>query len=273
MASIQHLSELGEDADPVVERSDIGGATFSRVVCGIDGSPEAQEASREASLLAPDGAHLVLVDVLVPGMVGSLATGRAAARAELERAQTTIRGAVQAVATIRVGGPPDAILQAEAARVSADTLAVGSHGQGRALGILLGSVATHLLHNAHCSVLVARATPTQPFPQSIVVGLDGSEPSRQALRSARGIAARIGVPLRVLHVLDGRLPRGALQAGLDEELEEIRVSWSAAEGLSAHVTPADLLIVGSRGVHGVRALGSVSEAVAHRAPSSVLVVR
>ena len=36
---------------------------------------------------------------------------------------------------------------------------------------------------------------------------------------------------------------------------------------------ADLLVVGSRGLHGPRALGSVSERVAHRAASSVLVVR
>ncbi|MGH3044966.1 MAG: universal stress protein [Gaiellaceae bacterium] len=36
---------------------------------------------------------------------------------------------------------------------------------------------------------------------------------------------------------------------------------------------ADLLVVGSRGLHGVRALGSVSERVAHKAPCSVLVVR
>jgi nucleotide-binding universal stress UspA family protein len=33
------------------------------------------------------------------------------------------------------------------------------------------------------------------------------------------------------------------------------------------------LVVGSRGLGGVRALGSVSERVAHRAPVSVLVVR
>ena len=35
---------------------------------------------------------------------------------------------------------------------------------------------------------------------------------------------------------------------------------------------ADLIVVGSRGFHGVRALGSVSERVAHRADCSVLVV-
>ncbi len=36
---------------------------------------------------------------------------------------------------------------------------------------------------------------------------------------------------------------------------------------------ADLVIVGSRGLHGARALGSVSERVAHQAACSVLVVR
>jgi nucleotide-binding universal stress UspA family protein len=36
---------------------------------------------------------------------------------------------------------------------------------------------------------------------------------------------------------------------------------------------ADLLVVGSRGLHGPRALGSVSERVGHQAPCSVLVIR
>jgi nucleotide-binding universal stress UspA family protein len=36
---------------------------------------------------------------------------------------------------------------------------------------------------------------------------------------------------------------------------------------------SDLLVVGSRGLHGPRALGSVSERVGHRALCSVLVVR
>jgi nucleotide-binding universal stress UspA family protein len=36
---------------------------------------------------------------------------------------------------------------------------------------------------------------------------------------------------------------------------------------------ADLVVLGSRGLHGLRALGSVSERVAHEASCSVLVVR
>jgi len=48
---------------------------------------------------------------------------------------------------------------------------------------------------------------------------------------------------------------------------------SPADTLVAASEDADLLVIGSRGLHGFRALGSVSEKVAHRAESSVLVVR
>jgi nucleotide-binding universal stress UspA family protein len=46
-----------------------------------------------------------------------------------------------------------------------------------------------------------------------------------------------------------------------------------AEVLTDLSKEADLLVVGSRGLHGLRALGSVSERVGQRASSSVLVVR
>ena len=43
--------------------------------------------------------------------------------------------------------------------------------------------------------------------------------------------------------------------------------------LVAASADADLLVVGSRGLDGLRALGSVSERVAHRARCSTLIVR
>jgi nucleotide-binding universal stress UspA family protein len=45
------------------------------------------------------------------------------------------------------------------------------------------------------------------------------------------------------------------------------------EALLAAARDADLVIVGSRGLRGLRALGSVSERLGHRAPCSVLVVK
>jgi len=57
------------------------------------------------------------------------------------------------------------------------------------------------------------------------------------------------------------------EAGLDHRPPVEALIERAAE------VDADLLVVGSRGVHGMAALGSVSERVAHRAGCSVLVVR
>ena len=47
----------------------------------------------------------------------------------------------------------------------------------------------------------------------------------------------------------------------------------AVDVLTTAAETSDLLVVGSRGLRGVRALGSVSERVAHDAEHSVLVVR
>ena len=45
------------------------------------------------------------------------------------------------------------------------------------------------------------------------------------------------------------------------------------DGLVEASQTVDLLLGGSRGLHGIAALGSTSERVAHRAACSVLIVR
>jgi nucleotide-binding universal stress UspA family protein len=259
-------------------------ALLSRVVCGIDGSAEAEEAAREAALLMPRaGGTLLLVDAVVPRLVDSLTTaipgavstaedaGRKAARADLERARAVVGDHPTVAAIVRLG-PAAALIEAEIARTRAQMVAVGSHGNGRTAGILLGSVATRLIHHASCSVLVARSAPERAFPRSVAVGIDASDYSRRALDVGRVLADRLGVPLRVLHVADGGdVPEWVPDD--DAPIEMIRQDVSPADGLAARVTSSDLLVVGSRGLHGPRALGSVSESVAHRSPASVLIVR
>jgi nucleotide-binding universal stress UspA family protein len=52
-------------------------------------------------------------------------------------------------------------------------------------------------------------------------------------------------------------------------------TWDPADPVAALVERSrtvDLVVVGSRGVHGLRALGSVSERVAHQAHCTALVV-
>ena len=59
-----------------------------------------------------------------------------------------------------------------------------------------------------------------------------------------------------------------LTNGIHEEL-----FCDPVDALLAAGADGDLLVVGSRGLHGVKALGSVSERVAHRASCSTLIVR
>jgi nucleotide-binding universal stress UspA family protein len=248
--------------DETIHVVDTGTApALAVVVCGIDGSPEASEAARQAAVLIPPDARMELVGVIHTGLVESVASVMPARAPEPERrlrkeaweavelASHDVPAGIDVTSTLRTG-PAAAMLESEAARYNATLIAVGSHGQGRLAGSLLGSVATRLVHDAACSVLVARGANGE-FPRTIVVGVDNSEPSLRALALGRVLSRRTGAPLDPVHVLDS----------------------SPATTLVERTTAEDLLVVGSRGVRGLRSLGSVSEAVAHRAPCSVLVVR
>ena len=85
----------------------------------------------------------------------------------------------------------------------------------------------------------------------------------------REVAVRFGATLRVVAAGDS--------AGVESDrLEGLRVDRDerdALEALRAVSRESDLLVVGSRGLHGLRALGSVSERIGHEAACSVLVVR
>lgn len=241
---------------------------LERIVCGVDGSEESLEAVRQADTMLEEGGRLVLVAVvdlsdtihfqIAPTAIH--AARRALARAEeldrhaleaLEHARAKARRAAD-VTSVEVAGPPATCLVETAVTENAGAVVVGTHGRGRVAGIALGSVATRVLHRAPCSVLVARRAAAGDWaPRTIVAGVDGSAEAEAALAAARGLESRFGAALRVLTVEHGRAAHGLVEAARD----------------------ADLLVVGSRGMHGARALGSVSERVAHEAPCSVLVVR
>ena len=157
------------------------------------------------------------------------------------------------------------------ARDEADAtlLALGARHSSRFLGIMLGDTASEMVHDGACSVLLARPQREGAWqPRRIVLGLDGSAPALAALATADELASRVGATVEVVCATSGGSP--------PEEAWTGRVdSWDAAQPVAALVgrsREADLVVVGSRGLHGVRALGSVSERVAHRAHCSVLVV-
>jgi nucleotide-binding universal stress UspA family protein len=109
------------------------------------------------------------------------------------------------------------------------------------------------------------------------VAADGSTESARAIRVAADIAHRLGAELEAVVATGGpaEVDIAAVRAALDAAAgPEIPLREHSEPPIEALVGLApDLLVIGSRGLQGVRSLGSVSERVAHEARCSVLVVR
>ena len=241
-------ARMSEQFDPHV--------LFERVLAGADGSEAGLEATRQAArLVAPAGSLEVFTAVHVAeASRAGLSAPRVADQLRREAAEAN-RLALELAgpeATARVvDGPALRSILRELEANLVGLVAVGTHGHRRGSEIVLGSVAGELLHGAPCSVLIARP-PDDParFPRAIVVGSDGSAGAQLAVGVAEYLAQRFDTGLSVV-TADAQPVQALVEASRE----------------------ADLLIVGSRGLSGLTALGSVSERVAHAAACSVLVVR
>ncbi|HJQ88719.1 MAG TPA: universal stress protein [Propionibacteriaceae bacterium] len=141
--------------------------------------------------------------------------------------------------------------------------------------------------------------------RSIVVGTDGSEPADEAVRQATDMASREGARLHLVTaypdpqilrerttgtgggaytIIDLRDVAESLvqRAARDALRKSVEVETHVREGQPAEVIidvanqeQADLIVVGSRGLTGIKRylLGSVSSKVSEHAPCSVMIVR
>ena len=265
--------------DIELARAERARAPFARALVGIDSSPESVEAARQAAVLAEGPLSLLAAWDLTAALYGGAGLGAPVYldRRSVEQATTDSLAAVQkelagvASTTETARGPAWSALLEAIERRAASLVAVGSHGNGRARGIIVGSTATELIHKAPCSVLVARST-DRPFPSRIVVGLDGSEESLAAYDVAEQLAERFDAKLKPLVAyLENDPDPEEVQKLVERRVR--RVFNYAVNALTDASADADLVVVGSRGLRGIKALGSVAERVAHRADSSVLIVR
>jgi nucleotide-binding universal stress UspA family protein len=142
---------------------------------------------------------------------------------------------------------------------------------------------------------------------SIVVGTDGSDTAKEAVRQATSLAKDLGATLDLVSAYEpvpsGRLrqeskeapddlqwmvnPREDVDATLSDAADEAReagieVNTFARQGDPADAIldvaeerGADLIVVGNKGMTGAKRflLGSVPNKVSHHAPSSVLIIR
>lgn len=260
------------------KRTEAGAATFERVLVGIDGSPESVEAARQAAALAHGPVTMLAAYDLVSGLVGGVGPAtpamvdEAALRATAEQHLELARDALGGSAALKIGeGRPWDLLLHEIDRAGSTLVAVGSHGHSRPVGILIGSTATELIHKALCSVLVAR-TALGAFPSRIVAGLDGSAESLAAYEVAQALARRFEARLvPIVARLEDDIEPDTIQQHVARRVRS--VFDHPVEALVSASAESDLVVVGSRGLRGLKALGSVSERVAHEAASSVLIVR
>jgi nucleotide-binding universal stress UspA family protein len=252
---------------------------FDRVVCGVDASAAGALAARAAARVADPEGSLTLVSVDDPSIAVHAGWSMAKVAEELaHEARVALRrgeaeaSPAHAAETRLLEGDPLHCLLAEIERERATLVVVGSHGHTRTTAIALGSVSTYVLHEAPCAVLVARgAIDLAQWPRSIAVGVDGSPESAAAFAAARELAERHGASVRAIvatreHAVDLDAARA-----IAPEVEEH--PSAAVDALAVVSETVDLVVVGSRGLRGIRALGSVSERVAHEARCSVLAFR
>ena len=208
------------------------------------------------------------------------------------------------IRVVPVAGPAPRAL-ADSSR-GAGLLVVGSRGRGAFRSAVLGSVALHSVTGAHCPVVVVGPDQHAEAGGPVVVGIDGSDASRAALRAGLDEAARRGTAVEAVaafylgtywydaypvvlpnadevegdlrdrvEALVGEVAgEAALASGTTPPLHITLTEGRAVDVLTEAAKHASLLVVGSRGRSAVRGLllGSVALGSAINATCPVMVV-
>lgn len=197
---------------------------------------------------------------------------------------------VPVTAYTELGDPAHVMI--EQARTAA-MIVLGRHRTGPLENLLAGSITGTVTGHAACPVVTVTAQPTWP-DAPIVVAADGTPTGAQAIRLAFGLAARRAAPLHVQHV-----PRHRWQRATPDD-SATRIAAQVAD-CTARVAPGDtplqvtvrrspgdpvdalveaagdaqLVVVGTRVRGSATGLltGSIAQALLHRAPCPVVVIR
>ena len=271
------------------------------------------------SLAARTGATLHVLHAEVLHDLGeddrpSPGNGIDTARDELARAGAASAEALEGVSVVEVTrrdvSPAPAVLR-YAHEKDIDLIALGTHGRRGPSRVLLGSVAEEVVRRADAPVLTVRgeeeggrATPVGLLDR-ILVPVDFSAPSREALRVAAAWADLYGARIDTLHVVEEDLHPAFYVGGvrsvydvepdLDEKVEaKLRDfasdTMGSADGVDAHVRTGsapseiaefvetngvDLVALSTHGRTGLERflLGSVTEKVVRHARCPVLTVK
>lgn len=188
-----------------------------------------------------------------------------------------------------------------------DLIVMGSHGRGFVGRAVLGSVSMKVLHEARCSVRIAREGRPDAGPNRVLVAVDGSENSELCVETVAARSWDENAEFRIITADDDPASRPEISA-LDAVPEGFEDSDEAKQWMERVITGpgrkmknaglntsqycrwgdarrvildeaeewnADSIFIGARGLSRFKRLliGSVSAAVASRAKCSVEVVR
>lgn len=294
----------------------------TQILVPLDGSDLAKQALSYARALAGASGRITLLQVVRSPAPLRDATGveivpedivgewiLTEARQFLDEVATDFRGTLLAgieVETIVAAGDPAGTILKVAADQHADLIVMTSHARGAVGRATYGSVADRVARTSTIPVVITRPMDDgdaneQPAITRIILPLDGSALSREAIPMARAMALHLGASIHLVHVIDTFSSYMAIngvpvsQPLLDEwyadskhELEKIegelkaagaRVDAAIYQGSTfANITeiakPGDLIVMTSHGRSGVSRwlLGSIAEKLVRLAPVPVCLV-
>jgi nucleotide-binding universal stress UspA family protein/nitrite reductase/ring-hydroxylating ferredoxin subunit len=254
---------------------------YRRILAGTDGSETATASVRTAARLAKRfRSDLLVVSAYEPPAFPAelaqhaLDLAAAAAREEGAEAHTEI-----------LLGQIAEVLLDRARRRGVELIVIGNRGIGPAKRIGLGSLADRVAHDAPCDILIVNtAGPgrrSEDLYRSMLVGTDGSATASEAVRKAFELALVLRAAVHLAHVGDPLLGAITLEEAEAGKLGKTEVMQHLLEGDPAErllevaeAQEVGLILVGNKGMAGAkRLLGSVPNAIAHRAPCDVLIAR
>ncbi|MEX2627766.1 MAG: universal stress protein [Ilumatobacteraceae bacterium] len=276
---------------------------MERIVVGMDGSATTRDALEWAVELArATGAEVIAVNAHTPGQSelrpGHLERLRARRQEELATWCADVFGDVPSTLEV-VDGDPRNVIPAAVSRHGADLLVVASSGErSRGPGFLrIGSVVEHLAH--HLDRPLAVITPGAPPTISrILVGVDGSDHGHSAISWVAHVAEATGANVTGVAITEPKHPLASPEFADDWRAaaeRELTTRWAAPLGalgdrfrpIVTETTPvadtlirlagdehADVVVVGARGLGGIRGLriGGTALGVLHRTKRPVVLV-
>jgi len=262
------------------------GSVFASILCAVDGTRGSSAAVEQAAALAGADGHLTLLAVTAvrgSGVYQTAAISPARAKRLLDHAaEVAAKAGVPSTLVVDPASPPSQVILERAAQH--DLLAMGAPATSWLGGMLIGGVTVAALGSFTTPLLAARWIPAgQDFARSIVVASDGLDGSDHLVDLALRLAHAKGTNVTLVHATEAG--SRAQSHRIDEQARrlelavdggsEVQVQAGSARRViveAAKSAKASLVVMGSRRLDGLRALGSVSRRVVHEAHCSVLLL-